>query len=170
MLGARHQEIPDAIEPIYGIRTWVAIDAELRSHNSQYFWDLGTNIAQCVYAVRNGDNHLPPISGCSCGFYSYNFANSFRLWSTIGVAGIVALTGQVIIHERGYRAEKAEIKALFHSGLDLRQTRSLTSQDIATIAKAYNVPLLPLLNRTETRGPIFEGHLPVEELKKLGIA
>lgn len=102
------------IMTLYGVRGW-----GLRSYNDNSYslhgefspWDKGRIIARCEHG------HAAPSFGCECGMYAYKDAH---LWSKghyiqKEVWGIVKFTGKIIEHEHGYRAEKAEVVAVYIS-------------------------------------------------------
>jgi hypothetical protein len=121
--------IPDGIEPIEAYRTWgyvIRLEqgiAELRSLNSGDPWHAGWNVAMCwpPPAGRPQDSaHAAPLEGCTCGFYAtkkpvaIDPTVGFRSTPGTGlIMGKVALSGKVIEHERGYRAEKARVVELY---------------------------------------------------------
>ena len=118
------------IEPIIGYRFW---DIYCVKEKDKYtirlkgkgvgadegFWVKGINIAKCILLEIDEKpiKHKAPEFKCSCGFYAnkykidfiYQLLNSNDL---IYFCGIAELTGKVIEHSVGYRAEKAEIKKL----------------------------------------------------------
>jgi len=66
--------------------------------------------------VRHRSRGAPRVPPCRCGIYAFKRARALapgllRIapWS---VLGLVALTGRVVEHERGYRAQRAEVLAV----------------------------------------------------------
>lgn len=116
------------IEPIIGYREWEIKQGSnywLNGIGVDYRWHKGVNTFRCFQDAK----HKKPKFNCSCGFWAYkdvtkifdhlfsrlvyvkDIRDLFR--STTNIAGIVKLTGTIIEHEEGYRAEKAEIVELF---------------------------------------------------------
>ena len=124
--------IPDSMEPISAYRAWFY---SIEGTSAQLFPLSGSMVggewegagARWVSAScpRFGSaSHEVPSEGCSCGFYSHkelgvavSHAGIFHL-STQGqapvqvVLGRVLLSGKVIEHESGYRAERARVAEL----------------------------------------------------------
>lgn len=137
----KKQEELLVIEPIIGYREW-NIYCEKKNGKYKFrlegngvgakagFWTNGINKAKCLKSKLF--NHKPPNFKCECGFYAHKYkidiikellrirnpASSlfslsiFNDNSNISLYGIVELTGKVIEHSEGYRAEKAEVKKL----------------------------------------------------------
>jgi len=154
------------------------------------FWTSGINKARCLkkdrFAKRIFSNHKIPEFNCECGFYAHKYkidiikellrirnpANTlfpigiFNDNSNISLYGIVELTGRVIEHSEGYRAEKAEIKKLFWA--DERDKLNISYEDKdkkvkekkeENKAKNNNIPpksLTPIM--TATAASIFNNY------------
>ena len=101
-------------EPIVGYRTW--------GWNGSYLvgarqpWYVGEYEAGCV------SGHEAPHWTCQCGIYAQRevqpdlgWLRSFDVW----VLGKVELTGLVIEHRLGYRAQRAKIVQLYVHNADL---------------------------------------------------
>ena len=127
------------IEPIIGYRFW---DIYCVKEKGKYtirlkgagvggqngFWVKGINIAKCIDTTPSYlleidrkpikyKKHKAPKFKCSCGFYTNKYRIDFiyQLLNSNDLnyfCGLVELTGKVIEHSSGYRAEKAEIKKL----------------------------------------------------------
>jgi hypothetical protein len=109
--------VPDGIEPISAFRLWIAeADGRLHSLNDRSAWDPGEwTVAQCPI-----ERHPAPHEGCSCGLYaakerSYvlHLARRFLPGAAATVVGRVELSGKVIEHDFGYRAERARVAEVF---------------------------------------------------------
>jgi hypothetical protein len=118
--------VPDGIEPISAYRAWVF---SIEHGQAELFplggWSAdwraaasGWATATCLRAI-----HEAPSEGCSCGFYSLkDLHEAITLGSPIHatfqsggmglVLGRVLLSGKVIEHESGYRAERAQVAEL----------------------------------------------------------
>ena len=124
--------IPDSIEPISAYRGWFY---SIEGKSAQLFplsgisvgsdWEgAGARWVTASCPTFGSASHEVPSEGCSCGFYSckelddaVSHAPIFRL-STQGlppvqvVLGRILLSGKVIEHESGYRAERARVAEL----------------------------------------------------------
>lgn len=101
---------------ILGFRAWLTDSQHLRGAFSR--WTQPSAEATCL-TVSEVDE-VPHTDGrCGtppCGIYALKKADGLARvtgWPTASMAlGLVALTGKVVEHELGYRAQKAEILAL----------------------------------------------------------
>ncbi len=102
--------------PILGFRAWLTDGRYLRGAFAQ--WTRPTAEATCLTVSEvdevphtDGRCGVPP-----CGIYALKEARRLAQvtgWAPASMAlGLVALTGKVVEHELGYRAQKAEILAL----------------------------------------------------------
>ncbi len=103
--------------PVLGFRIWFAADGAL--HGARAAWPAPAMTARC--GRHPGDRfEVPHTDGrcgrLGCGIYATkepgplileHLPASARGW----VGGVVALTGKVVEHEHGYRAESAEVVA-----------------------------------------------------------
>lgn len=130
--------IPDAIEPISAYRAWF-YSIERRTarlyplsgptSTPDAWGGAGSTWVTASCPLFGSPTHEVPSEGCSCGFYSVkelDFAVSHtamhHLMATHGrrqgmgqdpvVLGRVLLSGKVIEHDFGYRAERARIAEL----------------------------------------------------------
>lgn len=125
--------IPDSIEPISAYRAWFY---SIEGRTAQLYplsglsmgndWEGAAATWVTASCPRFGSpTHEVPSEGCSCGFYSLkelelavNHAGIFHLMTIQGqapgqvVLGRILLSGKVIEHESGYRAERARIAEL----------------------------------------------------------
>ena len=128
--------VPDGIEPISAYRAWFySIEgqkAQLRPLSAPNIsargngWDgAGANWVTASCALVGSSTHEVPSEDCSCGFYSLKeldhavaLAAPFRFMPIPGrkvdqvVLGRILLSGKVIEHDFGYRAERARIAEL----------------------------------------------------------
>ena len=128
--------IPDAIEPISAYRAWFySIEGRTAylypisvppAPSFRYVWEgAETNWVTAFCREIKSSPHEVPSEGCTCGFYSLKeldlaveLAGIHHLLSTQGhsgsqvVLGRILLSGKVIEHESGYRAERARIAEL----------------------------------------------------------
>jgi len=107
--------------PVVGYRTWQMIGDEL--HGARMPWSIPQQTARCLHRWTSnrpvphdaGDCGSPP-----CGIYAVKDTRQVRgliePWFEQGsltvAVGVVALSGRVIEHDHGYRAEHAEVAAL----------------------------------------------------------
>jgi hypothetical protein len=134
------QAVPDAIEPITAFRVWrVNEDLELQSLGSDTSWPPGGWLtARC-----ERKQHSAPHWGCSCGLYSAKEINTVLMLASIHmpqdlagpmiVLGRVHLSGKVIEHDDGYRAERARVIQI----LPVSGSRSHAE----AVAARYGVPV-----------------------------
>lgn len=102
--------------PILAFRAWLLKDGVL--HGAIQAWFEPTLEATCDEAI--GPDEVPHTDGrCdlpACGIYALKRAKDLKPvtgWPVSRMAvGMVALTGKVVEHELGYRAQRAEIVAL----------------------------------------------------------
>lgn len=148
-----------AIEPIYGLRVFLSGPPGLYSvHQSSYLWSGGLNQNFCfslmtvTYPNREPwpdyveEKHIGwsehDMFPCSCGFYGYHtrahLEEQYRSILDLGTAvvGVIKATGKVVLGEKGFRAEKAEIVAL-------SSARGRKKEVGATNALLYGVPFYP---------------------------
>ncbi len=170
--------IPDAIEPIVAYRAWrYSIEggrAQLDPLNGSLHgplmrtspWDGAASnwvTASCMLFPES--DHDVPSEDCSCGFYSSKeiefavfLASMPHLMGFSGsgrrapvVLGRIQLSGKVIEHAIGYRAERARIAELIpFDG---------TERSVMVLANRLGVGLAPAV---EPRPPdeVMDGHLP----------
>jgi hypothetical protein len=128
--------VPDGIEPISAYRAWFySIEgktAQLRplrspaGRSAKNAWDgAGASWVTASCALHGSPKHEVPSEDCSCGFYSLKDLDEV-VASTVPihfsgarvgrfdqvVLGRILLSGKVIEHESGYRAERARIAEL----------------------------------------------------------
>lgn len=127
---------------------------------SSYIWGAGINVADCraatpqIYsytltlgANRSSTPHTAPDFHCTCGLHAFKnveylskgYLINARASFVAYVLGEVELTGRVIEHEYGYRAEKAQIMKLI---CDKQTIYKATLERIRRAASYYRVPLL----------------------------
>ena len=125
--------IPDSIEPISAYRAWFYSIEGTSAHlfplsgvTTRSEWEgAGARWVTASCAVSGSTSHEVPSEDCSCGFYSrkeldpaVGHAAMFHLATVQGlpavqvVLGRVLLSGKVIEHEWGYRAERARVAEL----------------------------------------------------------
>lgn len=135
-------EVPDYVAPLLGVRQW-AVTRSLRLR-SAYFpysfvpsWRVG---GEYVASCATHGTAAPEVR-CGCGLYAhYDLLLSRKLgWiSRNMVRGIVAASGDIVLHQRGFRAERMRLVALiFERRHNLRQRLRLV-----LLSWRYRVPLL----------------------------
>lgn len=112
----RHEEI----EPIRALRKFRLNDnGSLRSLYFEHVWSAEKNIAIC----RRGENSYKPyyqdgladdhsMTECDHGFWAYNAKGDIDRYDYT-VTGIIDAYGEVIIGEKGVRAMKADLIAIY---------------------------------------------------------
>jgi len=128
--------VPDGIEPISAYRAWFYSIEGQKAHlrplsgpagrSPMNGWEgAGASWVTASCALHGSLTHEVPSETCSCGFYSLKeldhavaLATPFRLMSIPGrrvdqvVLGRILLSGKVIEHDAGYRAERARVAEL----------------------------------------------------------
>ena len=77
-----------------------------------YVWQPGRNEADCLVRSYGGRGivHPCPSPKCSCGLYARYLDRHHRY---VGVTGIIKVTGDIVLGTAGFRAQYAEIEALY---------------------------------------------------------
>jgi hypothetical protein len=125
--------VPDAIEPVVGWRCWRVRDGadgfELVSTSRPTVWPARSPVqAGC----DRGDPHLPPATGCTCGIYAAagpalpveclppHVRATRRIitpailgYDVVLAVGLVALWGEIVVCEWGWRGRYAYPRLLF---------------------------------------------------------
>jgi hypothetical protein len=114
---------------------------------------LPANNATCLYASGAASyEHHAPAWDCSCGFYAVP-ADQLHQWPYPGLVAEVELSGVVIEHDRGYRAEHQRVVGLYDDGhvptLDPKRRRAIEA--------AYGVAIRPSPWGRDRRRPFMEG-------------
>lgn len=130
--------IPDAIEPISAYRAWfysiqgrtVRLRPLSAPIHGQFAWEgAGSTWVTVTCPLFGSTDHEVPEEGCSFGFYSLKELEALLFhtemlqvlsmhtdlhgrWNDPVVIGRVLLSGEVIEHDLGYRAERARIAEL----------------------------------------------------------
>jgi hypothetical protein len=132
---------PDLIEPIVAWRGWgvneVGSTIQLLSMNGTEWPPRGELEANC-----RTRGHAPPGTKCRCGIYAAKSLDHLREigYNGLGVIGEVALAGEVVEGELGYRAARAWPVKLYVPHTRWRWAKPL--------GRAYDVPAV-LLNPYE---------------------
>ncbi len=135
--------IPDRIvtEPLVGYRVWRVQNAgdgtglRLASLHLAYRWEK-ENTAHCnpmtPWGVAGNGHHpdkVSPAPDCACGLYAQTPDKPITEWlhmrkGSVTASGSIAMTGRIIVCERGYKAQHALIQspvvleASCHAGCD----------------------------------------------------
>lgn len=111
---------PDGIEPIRAWRVWLEcprrdgslVLGSLTQAGGGTRWDIDAPLKATCPSLR----HPAPTQGCTCGIYAHK-TRAAAIQHAAGVAtavvGEVAIWGRIIEHQRGYRAQYAEPKAIW---------------------------------------------------------
>lgn len=121
--GPERELVPGSLR---GYRAW-ALDMKGGLHACNwpsFVWQPGRNEANCqdsyrrpgcgcdlCSAQRMGGLHVAPMQPCQCGFYARHRPGQYDTRGEIG--GVIKAYGKVILAETGFRAQYAEIEALF---------------------------------------------------------
>jgi len=143
------KELPtvDLDQPLIGFRAWtvhcnyrkerlgpfspernIPTGTVLRSVAMHHAWQTGRSLAKCGVITKK--RHKAPQVDCLCGFYAFKDPLRARKYGA-GAYGAVLLSGKVIEHGDGYRAQYARILCLVNNDISA-----------AFYAKEHNVPLV----------------------------
>lgn len=160
-------EIPLVAGEITGYRAWrvaLAIPVLYSCTRPINAWFPGINVAICINGenTRRLDCHTSaaPSRSCTCGFYArteddkHGFSN--------GIQGVVRSSGRIILGDRGYRAEKSRIVALYRTEIsdDFFMNSTTSAMWASNFPKAldvlsgvYKVPVLESKDEAWERFP-----------------
>jgi hypothetical protein len=139
-------QTPDLVQEIVGYRAWgvthVGRIARLTSViQPESIWPTNRMLlAKCPSNPDADEGHPVPNERCSCGIYAAIDRDhllelgygQYQDPSDVRVFGEVALSGKVILAEKGYRAAKARVNRLYVPHTAWRLVRAL---------EAYQVPI-----------------------------
>lgn len=106
------------IEPVYAVRGFLLDGPYIHSAFVRGEWHQGKLSATCHHLgrTRRADpTHRPPVERCECGIYAWNALRPITesiFLSSLCAVGVVSLSGRILVGEKGYRAERAEVLAL----------------------------------------------------------
>jgi len=135
--------------PVYGIRVWQLIGDEL--HGARLAWRIPQQTARCL---RRGIDSGPvphDVGECAkppCGIYAVKdptwISDLVRPWFRQGpvtiAVGVVALSGRVIEHDSGYRAEHAEVVSIAAIGGDERWVETAWIEGQSDLTDLFRAP------------------------------
>ncbi len=158
---------PDLTAPIIGYREWVLVGDELLSPLARTPWDGEPMRAECLARCRRAAGlwrrALPhpgpaPDPACVCGIYALVAPYPPRTPGRVAVIrGAVALWGRIEVHERGMRAEVAQmvtlavpsasrrVEAALREVADGLGVETVGPKHLAAAALAHGRPLPPAL-------------------------
>lgn len=145
--GPEHLMVPGTLR---GYRAWIAEGGELRSIVGREPWLTSGNTAMCRRGmVRNGwatspfpqritGLHDAPGSQCTCGFYAKHCLEGVErdYNPSIFTYGSIRASGKVILGTEGFRAQHADIEALY-----VPWTPSPPSPDLLRRLRHINLPV-----------------------------
>jgi hypothetical protein len=123
-------QAPDYIQRVAGVRIW-RVAPNLWAQLGGLLWAPGMKAPwatgeEYVATCSGSPDHTPPQEGCSCGIYAFytpELAQSGGYWPYSGdalytrlVAGVVSVAGDVALHERGLKANRASVEAILTTG------------------------------------------------------
>jgi len=126
---------------VAGFRIHTFRDGRLQSIVHYYKWERGVNQSQPCSAVSPIFSDDPvlihPSHLCRCGFYAFYDENNPELVSYHGawharVLAVIVGTGRIVLHQTGWRAQRAEIVGVVATGDALIDN---------VIRSVYDVPL-----------------------------
>lgn len=149
---------PDYAGPLTGWRVWLVTRKTDEPHRlasvvTQCVWPAGGKlIAHCMPCSVVSDSHPAPERACRCGIYAARGVEALRgyLGHPHGCGmypraiGLVALWGNVIEHEFGWRAQFAYPLKLWLPGLDPLERPLPGWSAMALDLADYGVPIEPI--------------------------
>jgi hypothetical protein len=153
------ERAPDLVEPIVAWRAWFVHREEKASHRLDSVihrcpWPAREELAARCLTTRGelAKTHFAPLERCQCGIYGA--CTLERLGNYVGhglgpvpgvqALGLVALWGQVLVHEHGWRASHAYPIRLWLPRRDMRDEPIANWEEIAFDLADYAVPVEPL--------------------------
>lgn len=112
-----------------GYREWIPTPEGLKAVNFPIIWGPGVNTARCAATFLEHPNRVTPVRACTCGFYARHAP--FHLSFPSSIAGVIKASGRVILGTAGFRAQHAEIEALYFESW----------WGTSTMLDQYNVPI-----------------------------
>lgn len=159
---------PDYLDPVLGWRAWLVVEQQrklrLRSLIFPAVWRPDEEfVAECRRRSllpwrRRSSRHGAPAEHCACGVYAAaDLATAVHYLTTpcwegdglLRVLGRVALWGDLVEHDRGWRGAQAYPTALY---VPFRPQLALLAEEIALGLTDYHVPVQ--LVETTTRGEL----------------
>ena len=146
--------------PIPGFRLWAIRPDGL--YGARVRWPTSHLTARCL--TRGGEDDLPHSDGrcgrLGCGIYATKdlaalLADQVTPYSDGYAAGLVALSGKVVEHERGYRAERARTLAVVATGAG----KFLSTDDADEVDRLFVAPLALLELRGRERPRALLAHM-----------
>lgn len=140
-------------QPVLGFRMWDMRGGKL--HGAWIAWEGPSKTAQCLDKQSKATGPVPhDASECRpppCGIYALKGTRSLRTAAERAIRtnavpmtlaiGLVAMTGRVIEHDDGYRAQQAEVVALaLLTGAVGKSTILVTIDTPAGIREAFEAP------------------------------
>jgi hypothetical protein len=148
-------------EPIIGYRDFVlrtSIDGPILMSRNDHPWPYRKRqralcAAQGTANVQPFSQHDAPDADCHCGIYAYARPDDPNLKSTNVVWGEVALWGEVLICEKGFRAEFGYPLTLFMKDNGRKTVRYLAEE----LEDLYGVPVFLVEERAgKTIGDLMQ--------------
>ena len=119
-------QAPDIIGSVRGYRYWRLSNGFLTAITRGDVWHDGLNYAKLNCGLHSSREFLltdrigpPELLSCQCGFYS-KFQPFIPPERKLPF-GVVENEGDICLHDKGMRAERARIAALYHSDLYTRE-------------------------------------------------
>jgi hypothetical protein len=156
-------EAPDYITRVAGVRIW-RVAPNLWANLGGILWapsvkEPWPNGEEHEAHCEANPDHKPPAEGCMCGIYGfYNPTQAIaggywpkpweRHFNRL-VAGIIGGAGDIELCDHGFRAERAQVEAIFTDGApdeDLPCPWRIINEDLPLarpmIAGTYGIPLI----------------------------
>lgn len=158
-------------EPVIGFRDFVlrtSIDGAILMSRNDHPWPYRKRMRALCASSNSGQpfsKHDAPRETCNCGIYAYARPDDPNLKDTDVVWGEIAMWGEVLICEKGYRSQFAYPLSLFLRDNGTRNVHFLSDE----LAELYGVPCFVVAEREgktaqEVMGEMIENLYRQEEL------
>ncbi len=124
-----------------------------------YVWEPGENLAVCKHECgcfyshpsSPPPDHLVPDEDCGCGFWGY-WTDTKPGWAT--VTGVIEGYGRTLLGNRGFRSEKARIRAVHVIDTWYEYDRTAASK----ITSKYGVPAYSSIDEMLEKHPLTKDY------------
>ncbi|MDX1608434.1 MAG: hypothetical protein R3251_04450 [Candidatus Spechtbacterales bacterium] len=166
--GEEVESAPDSFKPLVGYRVWrlynpfpVLYAGALRNSIA---WTTGTTEAMCI----NEKAHKAPAEDCDCGIYALvdmwsimsRYKPSYHITSedtTYKILGSVVLWGKIVPGDKGYKAQKAAVAALY-----VPKNMEEIPAAIEEAAQIYGVPIVRTFESMTKKAEILASEMAGE--------
>jgi hypothetical protein len=103
-------------------------------------WPTGEEYAA---SCAGSPGHAPPVYTCMCGIWAFHNArllaeSGYGIEDPRHVSGVVSAAGKVVLHDFGWRAQRARVEAIFADGAP-DEVLPVSRTEIAVV---YDIPVI----------------------------